>query len=135
MAHRGRWNGEQILPAEYIDRNLNNPYGPDKTFAEGWSSVAMPGMPCTIYLVGSLGYLLIVPDLEIVILDMQAHFAPKRIEKLLYQSYPGFLWRQTQAWKLSAQAWKDSLTSTTSSTITAPTTIGASPSQLGRAKR
>merc|ERR1719272_919085 len=116
MAQNGKWNGKQILPAEYIERNFNNPHGADKSFAEGWHAVSFPGLPKVFYMIAERGYVIACPELEFAIVDLQFGWFPKQVETILFVHFPAFLAKQAAAWATTTQI---ATTTTAAATTTA----------------
>lgn len=91
--------GSKCCRRSTLKKNTKNPYGATEFFAEGWHRVIVgAGLPLTWYLVSELGYIIIIPDLELAIVDIHASKSPKRMEAMLFQHLPLFITKQTAAW-------------------------------------
>lgn len=133
MVQQGKWFDKQVLPAEYVNRNLYNPHGADQAFAEGWHSFKFPGVPRLLYQIAAHGGFYICPGLELVILDIQNGNNPKRTETLIFKHLANFLNSQVAAWSTTTtttttRTSTSSTTTITTSTITTSTALTTSPS-------
>ena len=129
LAQRGKWYGKQIMPEKVIDRSMNNPFGSDQSFAEGWATFKMADVPTLFYLFGLHGSVFIVPELEIAIFEFQNGYKPQRTAELVFGDMHVFLKKQALAWTSTTTSTTTlTVITTTSSTTTNPgaTTMPAS---------
>jgi len=122
MVQQGKWFGKQLYAAEHIERNLNNPFGSDQWFAEGWHTYQFSygGVPRVLYLIGDHGGIFLCPELEIAVFDFQNGHNPKRSETLIFYHLHMFLISQTRAWSTTTTTGITSTMATTTSTTAVP---------------